>query len=86
MSEYTEVEQPFLQPLEALDWTAIDQGPDIPHDPGKSLRQTFRQWLLPDVFVRSVSGVNITSAGEEWLTEKQLHDLYDQILRQPNLL
>ncbi len=59
MSEYTEVEQPFLQQLEAQGWTAIDQGPDIPHDPGKSLRQTFRQWLLPDVFVRSQCLVSI---------------------------
>jgi type I restriction enzyme R subunit len=85
MSEYTEVEQPFLQQLETLGWSIIDQGPDIPRDPGKSLRHTFRQWILPDVFTRAVSGINITSAGEEWLTEKQLHDLHDQILRQPNL-
>ena len=28
MSEYTEVEKPFLQQLEAHGWTAIDQGPD----------------------------------------------------------
>jgi len=84
MSEYTEVEQPFLQQLEAQGWTAIDQGPDIPHDPGRSLRQTFRQWILPDVFARAVSDINTTVEGESWLTEKQLHDLHDQILRQPN--
>ena len=85
MSECTEVEQPFLQQLETLGWTIIDQGPEIPQDPSRSLRHTFRQWILPDVFARAVSGINITSAGEEWLTEKQLHDLHDQILRQPNL-
>jgi len=84
MSEYTEVEQPFLQQLETLGWTAIDQGPDIPHDPEKSLRQTFRQWILPEVFAKAVSVINKTSTGESWLTEKQLHDLHDQILRQPN--
>ncbi|HDH08759.1 MAG TPA: type I restriction endonuclease subunit R [Gammaproteobacteria bacterium] len=84
MSEYTEVEQPFLQQLQALGWTIIDQGPDIPQDPSKSLRHNFRQWLLPEVFAKAVSGINTTAAGESWLTEKQLHDLHDQILRQPN--
>jgi len=84
MSEYTEVEQPFLAQLQSLRWSIIDQGPDIPQDPGKSLRRTFRQWLLPEVFAKAVSAINRTAAGEEWLTEKQLHDLQDQILRQPN--
>jgi len=30
MSEYSEVEQPFLAGLQSLDWDIIDQGPDIP--------------------------------------------------------
>ena len=55
MSEYTEVEQPFLQQLETLGWTIIDQGQEIPQNPIKTLRQTFRQWLLPDVFAQAVS-------------------------------
>ena len=84
MSEYTEVEQPFLEQLKTLGWKAIDQGAEIPHDPSKSLRQNFRQWLLPEVFAESVAAINTTAAGEKWLTEKQLHDLHDQILRQPN--
>jgi type I restriction enzyme R subunit len=84
MSEYTEVEQPFLEQIQSLGWISIDQGPEIPQDPVKSLRQTFRQWLLPDVFVKAVAGINRTSTGESWLTSKQLQDLQDQILRQPN--
>lgn len=84
MSEYTEVEQPFLQQLTGLGWTSIDQGPDIPQDPTKSLRRNFRQWILPEVFASSVSRINTTAAGEEWLTQKQLQDLHDEILRQPN--
>jgi type I restriction enzyme R subunit len=35
MSEYTEVEQPFLQQLQSLGWAIIDQGQDIPSDPAK---------------------------------------------------
>jgi len=84
MSEYTEVEQPFLQQLSGLGWISVDQGQDIPQDPSKSLRKNFRQWLLPDVFEKAVSAINTTNAGKAWLSLKQLHDLHDQILRQPN--
>ncbi len=84
MSEYTEVEQPFLEQLTDLGWTCIDQGPDIPQDPAVSLRQSFRQLILPDVFSQSVSAINTTSDGEQWLTGRQLQDLQDQIARQPN--
>ena len=84
MSEYTEVEQPFLQQLDALNWTTIDQGPTIPHNPSQSLRQNFRQWILPDVFAKAISRINTTSTGQEWLTPKQIQDVQDQIARQPN--
>ncbi|MCY0093244.1 type I restriction endonuclease subunit R [Hoeflea ulvae] len=84
MSEYTEVEQPFLKLLSDLDWISIDQGADIPQDPLRSLRQNFRQWILPEVFARAVARINRTATGAEWLTKKQLQDLHDQIGRQPN--
>jgi type I restriction enzyme R subunit len=84
MSEYTEVEQPFLQQLAALGWVVIDQGQDIPSDPAKSLRINFRQWLLPEVFAKSVAALNTGADGKPWLTIKQIQDLQDQILRQPN--
>ena len=74
MSEYTEVEQPFLHQLASQGWTIIDQGREIPQDPSRSLRQTFRQWLLPEVFAKAVSAINTTATGEPWLTDKQLHD------------
>jgi len=69
MSEYTEVEQPFLAQLESLGWTVIDQGQKIPQNSSKSLRQSFRQWLLPDVFAGAASTINKVVAGKEWLTE-----------------
>jgi hypothetical protein len=43
MSEYTEVEQPFLHQLQGLGWRIIDQGAEIPSDPTKSQRLNFRQ-------------------------------------------
>lgn len=84
MSEYLHVEKPFLDQLAALGWTAIDQGVGaIPSAPGLSLRHTFREWLLPDVFRAAVRRLNVTTTGQEWLTDRQLDDLRDQILRQP---
>lgn len=84
MSEYTEVEQPFLQQLASLGWTVIDQGAGIPQDASPSLRANFRQWLLPDVFDAAVRSINHTDDGREWLTDRQLEDLRGQLLRQPN--
>ena len=85
MSEYLHVEKPFLDQLAALGWTVVDQGQGfIPSDPAASLRGSFREWLLPDVFRGAVHAINRTADGTAWLTEHQLDDLRDQILRQPN--
>ncbi len=84
MSEYTEVEQPFLQQLAQQGWQIIDQGQGIPQDPSISLRGSFREWLLPEVFNQAVSGLNKTTTGQQWLSANQLLDLQSQILRQPN--
>ena len=79
MSEYFHVEKPFLDQLAALGWTVVDQGHSfIPSDPAASLRASFREWILPDVFRNSVRAVN------PWLTGRQLDDLRDQLLRHPS--
>lgn len=85
MSEYLHVEKPFLDQLAGLGWTVIDQGRGfIPCDPAASLRESFREWLLPEVFRESVRAINRTADGTPWLTNRQLDDLRSQILRQPN--
>ncbi len=79
MSEYFHVEKPFLDQLSALGWKIVDQGCGmIPSDPAASLRENFREWLLPSVFRDAVRSIN------PWLTDRQLEDLRSQILRQPN--
>ena len=83
MSEYTHVEKPLLDQLKGLGWTAIDQGSGIPSDPAKSLRTSFRQLHLPDIFRQSIRALNRTKDGEEWLTDRQLDMLIDEIYRQP---
>ena len=84
MSEYAEVELPFLRQLAGLDWQVIDQGPGVPQTAAASLRHHFRQWILPEVFAAAVRSINLTEEGREWLTDRQLEDLYQQLLRQPN--
>ena len=79
MSEYLHVEKPFLDQLSELGWKIVDQGAGmIPSDPSESLRDNFREWLLPAVFRESVRSIN------PWLTDRQLEDLHSQIQRQPN--
>jgi len=84
MSEYSEVEQPFLQQLAAQGWTVIDQGRGVPQDASISLRRNFREWLLSDVFYAAVRRINTLPDGRSWLTDRQLEDLRNQLLRQPN--
>lgn len=83
MSEYTEVERPFLEQLASQGWTVIDQGPGVPQNAAASMRGSFRQWLLPKVFDAAVRAINRTDDGREWLTDRQLDDLRTQLLRQP---
>lgn len=75
MAEYINVEQPFLEKLRHLDWRVIDQGVGVPQDPAKSLRENFKQVVLPEVFKNSIKAINKTADGREWLTDKQLDEL-----------
>jgi len=58
--------------LAALGWTVIDQGPGIPTDPANSLRTSFREVSLREVFNQTVRAINITDDGQPWLTDKLL--------------
>lgn len=87
MSEYSEVEQPFLQQLAAQGWNVIDQGPQLPQDAAPSLRPGFRTWWLPGVFRDAVRALNTLPDGRgegfPWLTDRQLDELESQLFRQP---
>ena len=85
VSEYTYVEKPFLDQLAGLGWKVIDHGQGaIPSDPAVSLRSTFRELILPEVFNSAVRSINLTDDGRPWITDQQLEALSDQILRQPH--
>lgn len=84
MSEYKFVEKPFLDQLSALGWQVIDQGPAFPTDPAKSLRSDFSEIIIKKLFNESVKAINLTDDGHPWLTDKQLEELYDQIMHHPS--
>lgn len=79
MSERTLVELPLLEQLHHLNWSVIDQGEGLPTDPAKSLRGSFRDTLLKDVFFASVRGINRDTSGAEWLTDTGLEDIYELV-------
>ncbi|PIB32233.1 restriction endonuclease subunit R [Gaetbulibacter sp. 5U11] len=80
MAEYTNVEKPFLEKLRDLNWRIIDQGSfGIPQDPVKSLRSSFKEVTLKQEFIKAVKKINVVD-GVEWLTDKQLVDLYNETI------
>lgn len=84
MSEYTEVERPFLDQLAQLGWTVVDQGSGVPQQASPSLRNHFREWLLPGVFDEAVRSLNRTNDGQPWLTDAQLDELRHELTRHSN--
>ena len=83
MSERSFVEKPFLEQLAALGWHIVDQGTGVPTDPTKSLRTSFREVILPDLFRDSLHAINQTDQGQPWLTDKQISDLQNELLSPP---
>lgn len=78
MAEFTNVEKPFLDKLESLGWDIIIQDFGIPQDPSLSLRASFREVTLKDVFKSAVGSMN-TIDGKSWLSDKQLEDIYQEV-------
>ncbi|OPL13214.1 MAG: hypothetical protein AVO38_13920 [delta proteobacterium ML8_D] len=83
MAEYVNVEKPFLEKLRLLGWQVIDQGIGIPQEPEKSLRENFKQVVLPEEFKKAIKKINTTPDGREWLTDKQLEQLLFEIQNFP---
>lgn len=86
MSEYTNVERPFLDKLRQLGWEVIDHGSGfIPQDPAFSKRTSFRECLLEQEFRASLKRINVTNDGRPWLTEKQIEDVVREVTTQPGV-
>jgi type I restriction enzyme R subunit len=86
MSEYTNVERPFLDMLSQLGWEVIDQGTGfIPQDPTLSKRDNFKEILLTKEFRASLKRINLTDDGRSWLTEKQIDDVVREVTTHPGV-
>jgi type I restriction enzyme, R subunit len=69
MAEYINVKKPFLDKLRQLGWHVIDLGLGVPQEPAKSLREHFKQVLLPQVFKDSIKVINKMPNGTELLKQ-----------------
>ena len=66
MSEYTNVEHPFLEKLREIGWQVIDKGSGgIPQDPAESMRTSFSEVVLKDEFFKKLGELN------PWITAEQ---------------
>jgi type I restriction enzyme R subunit len=84
MAEYSNVEKPFLEKLRQLGWEVIDHGcAGIPQDPATSKRASFKEIILEGVFRESIKRINRTGDDREWLTERQVDDVFREIGQQP---
>ena len=80
MREYTEVESPFLTQLKNLGWTVIEHSDGVvPTDPSISLRENFREIVIKGEFKKAIKYINRLEDNREWLTDKQLNDLYNDL-------
>lgn len=81
MSEYQFVEKPFLDQLAQLGWQIIQHvGGVLPQNPGTSLRSSFREVTLKEVFKASVRAINTLPDGRPWLTDAQLEAIHDELI------
>jgi type I restriction enzyme R subunit len=86
MTEYSNVEKPFLDKLRQLGWDVIDQGSGfIPTDPAESRRTSFREVILEQEFRASLKRINITDDGHQWLTDQQIDDVVREVVTQPGI-
>ena len=74
MSEYINVERPFLDKLREINWTVIDKGNGgIPQDPAESMRTSFDEVILKEEFYKKLGELN------DWITEEQKDYCYNKI-------
>ena len=74
MSEYTNVEHPFLEKLREIHWEVIDKGNGgIPQDPADSKRTSFDEIILKEEFFKKLGDLN------PWINDEQKRYCYNRI-------
>ncbi|MGL5716605.1 MAG: type I restriction endonuclease subunit R [Paraclostridium sp.] len=72
--EYIETEKPLLQQLANLGWEIIEHE-GIPQCPRISRRNSFREIIIKDDFIKNINQLN------PWMTERQMDDLYREFCK-----
>ena len=84
MSEYTNVEHPFLEKLREIKWKVIDKGNGgIPQDPADSMRTSFSEIILKEELYRMLGELNpwISEAQKEYCYNPQPYRVLQALLR-----
>jgi len=79
MSEYINVERPFLDKLRQIGWTVYDRGVGIPGNPQDSFRTSFKEVVLKEFFEAKIKELN------GWITDDQIKYCFERITNQGNL-
>lgn len=74
MSEYINVEKPFIDKLRQIGWEVHDNGSGgIPENPTESFRTTFKEVILKEKFETAIKKLN------PWITDEQFKYCFDKI-------
>ncbi len=77
-NEYTQVEHPFIQQLQALGWDYLEGDTGVPYLTG---RENFRQVLLTGRLRDRLTCINLNGNGEPWLDEARINQVVSRLER-----
>lgn len=79
MSEYSNVEKPFLDKLRQIGWEVYDNGSGgVPEDPTESFRNSFKEIFLKEHFDNAIRKIN------PWITEEQIKYCFNKLSEHGN--
>jgi type I restriction enzyme R subunit len=76
--EYTDVELPFIQQLQAMGWDYLEGDTGVPY---LTERENFRQVLLTDRLREAVARINLDEEGQPWLDETRVTQVVSRLER-----
>ena len=77
-NEYTQVEHPFIQQLQALGWDYLEGDTGVPY---LTERENFRQVLLTNRLREALARINLDESGKPWLDETRVNQAVGRLER-----
>ena len=78
LSEYAEVERPYVQQLQSLGWGYLAGDTEVPY---LTERESFHEVLLLDRLRQAVRRINLDEAGRPWLDDAQVAQVVGRLER-----